>query len=299
MREPDVVRLENLIGSALAFARADGSVRPVLSDRYHVLRHLGTGARGVVVEVWDDKIGRRIAAKVVPPRYAGEITTEARATARVEHPNVIRVLDFDVGDIRTPAGRQPCGHVTMDLVEGETLRTWSAIRTRAEILDAYHAAGLALVAVHEARVVHRDFKPDNVMVGRDGRLKLVDFGFAYTRTEDDERLSFDEANRVAVARSIEQSVAMGTRAYIAPEVLAGKISERSDQYSFAVSLWEALAGKHPLEDEADSDDEVEGRFPDVPYNVWMILTQAMSPHSRRRFASMNALLTAIEAARNG
>lgn len=152
--------------------------RGTVVDRYTVLEPIGRGAMGAVYTAYDPRLDRRIALKLMlaKPGRADDVRVrllrEAQSLARLNHPNVVTVHDADaVGDLV---------FLAMELVEGTNLTNWLKLRqrTREEILEVFLAAGRGLAAAHDAGLVHRDFKPDNVLVGDDGRVRVVDFGIA-------------------------------------------------------------------------------------------------------------------------
>lgn len=159
---------------------SDGA--PSQIGRYHVEGPLGSGGVGVVYAAHDPKLGRRVAVKLLrhdrlghDAEHAGErLREEAQAMARLAHPNVVTV--FDVGE------HDGGVYIAMELVEGRSLRDWLADTARPwrEVLGMYFQAGRGLSAAHDAGLVHRDFKPPNVLVGHDGRARVVDFGLAST-----------------------------------------------------------------------------------------------------------------------
>ncbi|MFO0636004.1 MAG: serine/threonine-protein kinase [Nannocystaceae bacterium] len=165
------------LGRAAAHARLFDRERPVLLGRYVVLRHLGSGGMGDVVAAYDPQLDRKVAVKLLRGRGDADaaaharLLREAQAMARLSHPNVIAV--HDVG---THGGRV---FVAMELVDGVTLRQWTSephgVDATMAVLSAI-ARGVA--AAHGAGVIHRDLKPDNVMVGDDGRVRVMDFGLA-------------------------------------------------------------------------------------------------------------------------
>jgi tetratricopeptide (TPR) repeat protein len=206
-------------GAEEAVAAPDGAF-----ERYLIVGVLGAGAMGVVYAAYDPQLRRRVALKVLRPSAtaagAPDLLREARAMAMLQHPNVIAV--HDVGDA---GGRL---FVAMELVDGMTLREWLARpRSPAEAIAALVQAGRGLVAAHAAGLVHRDFKPDNVLVGHDGRVRVTDFGLAWLGDDHDARRA-------------------GTPAYMAPEQFAGVVDARSDQFSFCVTLFEALYRRRPF-----------------------------------------------------
>jgi serine/threonine protein kinase len=169
---------------------------------------------------------------------------------------------------------------SLELVRGQTLAVWLKERARPwrTILSRLVEAGRGLTAAHAAGIVHRDFKPANVLIGEDGRVKVGDFGLARAR---------DEAGAPAVTllatQLTENSVYAGTPAYMAPERLEGRCDERSDQFSFCVALYEALTDERPCAPPLP-------RHPGLPAYVRRALDVGLAPDPARRFASMDALL---------
>ncbi len=275
--------------------------------RYHLRSLVGTGGLGVVFEAWDPELDRRVAVKILRGRSEaaggpGEsrLRREGQVMARLTHPNVIRVYDVGVEN----------GHafVAMEFVAGGTLADWLIKRPRApgEILAAFAQAGRGLAAAHGAGLVHRDFKPSNVLVGDDGRVLVTDFGLARVVSgEAGETPSGDAAaphRPLAVTRTGQL---VGTPAYMAPEQLVGgPIDARADQYSFCVALWRALFGTAPHEGE--SFDEIAAArtagalssprpaaAAAIPARVREALERGLSPTPDARFASMDELLEVL------
>jgi tetratricopeptide (TPR) repeat protein/tRNA A-37 threonylcarbamoyl transferase component Bud32 len=237
--------------------------------RYLVLEPLGSGGMGEVYLAYDPKLDRRVALKVLrrdrnaTPEAQDRLLREAQALARLSHPNVVAVHDVgtvEIGEIRTPAV-----YVAMEYVEGKTLRDWSAEHDHwRTIARMFHAAGLGLAAAHAVGIVHRDFKPTNVIVGGEGRPRVLDFGLARRLDQlpllaaedfDDslERSSDGGESQIALHRSTvdpsltETGVVLGTPAYMAPEQFRGTdIDARGDQFSFCVALYEGLWGTRPF-----------------------------------------------------
>jgi eukaryotic-like serine/threonine-protein kinase len=232
---------------------------------------------GVVYRAYDPELDRRLALKLIHERErdalgSERLLREAQALAQLSHPNVVAV--YDVGTVGSSV------FMTMELVEGTTLRAWlrETRRSAAEILDVFLAAGDGLAAAHRANIVHRDFKPSNLLIGSDGRVRVADFGLARSAAaraggatqsgfppsaESVEPTTIPELRRAAVAsrsspessktpseRSDDQLTAkgiiLGTPEYMSPEQYDGRaVDALSDQYSYCVCLWEAFHGYRP------------------------------------------------------
>jgi len=274
--------------------------------RYLVLERLGAGGMGVVFAAYDPELDRKVAVKLLHPERAGpgeaRLLREAQALARVQHPNVIAV--HDVG---TLGGRV---FVAMEYVDGETLADHLERRRPSwrEIVDLHLEAGRGLAAAHAAGLVHRDFKPENVLVGRDGRVRVLDFGLARAAGELGAEGAAAETATRATPRWLESQltragVVVGTPAYIAPEQFDGAAADaRSDQFAFAVSLHRALYGALPFRGES-LDDLIAavraGRIEEpsdtagVPRWLRGVLLRALSRNPDARFPDMAALLEAL------
>ncbi|HEU4727225.1 MAG TPA: protein kinase [Kofleriaceae bacterium] len=217
--------------------------------RYLVLSSLGAGGMGVVFAAFDPQLNRRIALKLLRSGLSSKdarsrLRREAQAIAQLSHPNVVSVYDVgttDDGDL----------YIAMEFVEGDTLTTWlkKYPRTWREIIDVFLQAARGLVAAHGVGLLHRDFKPDNVLVGGDGRVRVTDFGLARSVLSPDEvpqtKPEMTALNLVLTATG----TVLGTPRYMPPEQMTGlDLDARSDQFSFCVALYEALYGRHPLRD---------------------------------------------------
>ncbi|MEM9455974.1 MAG: serine/threonine-protein kinase [Myxococcota bacterium] len=298
----------------LELARLRGAVRAGLFQvpassprvgRYELLRCIGQGGMGIVYAARDVELGREVAIKLLRPELSaaddGRLTSEARALARLSHPNVVAV--FDVG---TYEGQR---FIAMEYVVGQDLRRWlDAPRSLRELLRVFVEAGRGLHAAHEVGLVHRDFKPDNVLVGDDGRSRVLDFGLA--RPPD------DAAGGVAHPPALPPGVdplatvltvagqVLGTPAYMAPEQHLGEPADaRSDQFSFAVALYHAVYGVRPFSGQdlqALALSIVRGRVrpasPRYPVPAWLdaLLERALAVDPAGRYPSMRHLLTVVE-----
>jgi serine/threonine protein kinase len=221
------------------------------------------------------------------------------ALAQLSHPNVVTIYDVGSADNQT--------FIAMELAAGGTLGDWldAAPRTPKETFQMFLHAGRGLAAAHEAGLVHRDFKPTNVLVGNDGRPRVGDFGLA--RSSGDFGLSTASPTETAhMLHSITTTgCVMGTPAYMAPEQhRGGLLDERSDQFSFCVALFEGLYGYRPyIGNDLDellqskvSGPQVPLSDTDIPAAVLHVLRQGLDPRPERRFPTMNALLQALESA---
>lgn len=276
--------------------------------RYEVLALLGQGGMGAVYTARDPDLERTVALKLL---HAGmddqRLEREARGLARVSHPNVIAV--YDVGRSQSRL------FVAMEFVEGLTLRKWLHGERRSDdaILGVFLQAGRGLEAAHAAGLVHRDFKPDNVLIGHDGRVRVLDFGLVGGVNAPAEPSIigasppspiYDYDSAPGVARLTENGSVLGTPAYMAPEQYAtGTPDPRSDQFSYCVALWEALFGRRPFESGSILDLMMRlraGPPPEVPRgsNVpgWLerLLRRGLSRKPDERFPSMTELLSRIE-----
>ena len=252
---------------------------------YEITARLGAGGMGEVYRAADPRLGRDVAIKVLREGGHARLLREAQAMAKLSHPNVVVVYDVGLVEDRV--------FVAMELVEGDTLRGWLAARPRRprEILDAYLRAGRGLAAAHAAGLVHRDFKPDNVLVGRDGRVCVADFGLAGAA---------EAAVPAEPADSPRDTGAgAGTPAYMAPEQHAGDpVDARADQFAFAVSLHEALFGEHPFVGETTAaivESMAAGRLRPArgASRARAILERALAPSPADRYPDMPALLAAL------
>ena len=212
--------------------------------RYVLERELGKGGMGVVWRARDPDLGRAVALKLVKHRGSHLATTrlvrEAQAIARLQHPNVVAV--HEVGTV----GDQV--YVAMELVEGTSLRHWLARRRRdlREVLDVFVQAARGLVAAHDAGLVHRDFKPDNVLVGDDGRVRVVDFGLVRLAGGADDA-GGPPPSALALGGLTLAGAVVGTPRYMAPEQLFREpVDERADQFAFCVTLYEAITRQRPF-----------------------------------------------------
>ena len=205
--------------------------------RFRIIEALGAGGMGVVHAAEDTKLDRRVAIKVLrderlrnDPQERARLLREARALAKLSHPNVVQVHEVGEHDGGV--------FIVMELVRGATLREWlaTAPRSLAEIIARFVEAGEGLAAAHRVGVVHRDFKPANVLVGEDGRLRIVDFGLARGVVEAAPDTVPEAASAAASVSAPGVPATMrpaGTPGYMSPEQALGEACDaRSDQFSF-------------------------------------------------------------------
>jgi eukaryotic-like serine/threonine-protein kinase len=267
--------------------------------RYLILDAIGTGGAGYIYSAYDSQLERKVAIKILHAAEGGSsqgrlqgqerLLREAQAMARLNHPNVVAVHDVGVHDERV--------FMAMELVDGGTLRQWLASpelarrpprARRREVLALFIGAGRGLAAAHAAGLVHRDFKPDNVLLRADGRPLVTDFGLVRTDAE----------------RAARSEVVMGTPGYMAPEqYLAEPTDERTDQFSYCVSLYEALYQSRPFARPSLTEAReatLAGVPPDPPRGgdvpAWLrrVIVRGLAVKPDDRWPSMAALLSALE-----
>ncbi|MCR9161696.1 MAG: serine/threonine-protein kinase [Nannocystaceae bacterium] len=254
--------------------------------RYTLIERVGAGAMGVVFSAWDPQLDRRVALKIVHGGgYADNSTdalmTEARALAKLSHPSIVTV--FDVGT------HGEAVFIAMEYLRGTTLKQWREDNPEAswrEVLQRYTQAGSGLSAAHAEGLVHRDFKPANVMVTESGAVKVLDFGLAQA------------------AESPGATQRMGTPRYMAPEQHAGDaLDSRTDQFAFSVALFEALFEQHPFEGETAlelSANVQRGALnlppvqSDVPPKIRVAIATGLSNDPKDRHPSMDAYLATLD-----
>jgi tetratricopeptide (TPR) repeat protein/predicted Ser/Thr protein kinase len=295
--------------------------------RFVLIGLLGRGGMGEVYAAYDPELDRKVAVKILRGRSAdGEarLLREAQAIAKLQHPNVVVV--YDVGSFRDTV------FIAMEFVDGHTLGHWMNAERRSwrETLRIFQAAGRGLEAAHELGMVHRDFKPENVMLTKDGQVRVMDFGLARQVGEEGEAaeapapappaadpdatmpleggakpVSLQSSAGYLSLKLTQTGVQVGTPAYMAPEQFAAKRSDaRTDQFSFCVALYEALYGQRPFGGDsvlALMTNVLEGAVRPAPEKArvpsWIrrVLLRGLSTDPDARYPSMKALLAALEA----
>jgi tetratricopeptide (TPR) repeat protein len=285
-----------------------------------VTRKLGAGTMGIVYAAYDPDLSRKVAIKILRnlPGAGNEgrvrIFREAQAMARLSHPNIVAV--FDVGTAFEQV------FIAMEFVERGSLTDWlKEPHSLTELLAMFHQAGTGLLAAHKAGLVHRDFKPDNVLIDHDGRARVADFGLARELSESElaklggahvepsvPSLPPDERTSLGSSQALKLNVTqagslMGTPRYMAPEQFRGRaVDQRTDVFSFCVALYEALYGQQPFLGEGIGDlafNVTQGKIQpppagkSVPSDIHRALLRGMAVDPDARFQSMEPLLEAI------
>ena len=295
----------------------DDLERGTLVSRYVVLAKLGAGGMGVVFAAYDPELDRKVALKLLHPHLAAvadpfashearsRLLREAQALARLNHPHIVAI--HDVGE------HDGTVWLAMEYVEGETLTAWSRQpRTWREALDIMTRAARGLEAAHAAGLVHRDIKPDNIMVGADGRVRVMDLGLARAldnadapvrRAAPDLSLVTTRDLMILSAQVTRAGDVMGTPAYMSPEQFSGlPVDARADVFSFCATLWEALTGQRPFAGNSMAELAASvragalqpaPRHRRVPGWLRRVCLQGLAVAPARRFPSMTALLAAL------
>ncbi len=284
---------------ARAAAKIDLPPAPKQVGRYLILDELGHGAMGRVFRAYDPNLDRTVALKLLRDRTdasaIARILREAMAMAQLSHPNVVQVFDAKHDENHT--------YLTEQLVEGEPLSHWlrASKRTWAEVLTKFVEAGKGLHAAHRVGLVHRDFKPSNVLVGTDGRVLVTDFGIVLGQADS----GFESLDGVPpeLRSSTEtgdfeeplthDNMVVGTPSYMPPEQHGGAVEvvHRSDKYAFCVALYEGLSGRRPFTGETLEEllraklSERPTLPSDVPGWINKLVQQGLDPSPEKRFAS--------------
>ncbi len=295
-------------GRPSAMPSAPVSRGTIIGEVYAVQRRLGAGGMGVVYQALHVKLERPVALKLhlAGDADAARLEREARAMARLSHPNVITV--HDVGTWCGPDGEDHV-FIAMELCDAGNMRDFIAKRPPwRQALAICRQAGEGLAAAHAAGLVHRDFKPDNVLMSSDGRVRVADFGLARalgTPSGSTHTPVTPEQLAVPSDQLTRTGAVVGTPAYMAPEQFGGTVVDaRADQFAFAVVVYEALWGKRPYGGRSAGEllyQITQGRPQppppsDIPTAVWDALRRGLLPDPARRYPTMQALLAALDRA---
>ena len=288
---------ESGAGRAVEQLFDEGAIVPTL-ERYVVLERLGRGGMGDVFRAYDPKLRREVAVKMLRHRPDAEASArmvrEAQAMAKLRHPNVVAVFDVE-------AEHDP-PFITMELVEGVTLRAWldSENRPLPTVIDAIHEAGRGLAAAHGAGLVHRDFKPDNVLVDRDGRPRVLDFGLA--RGHGDPSVPTPASmTDASLPELTAEGTVLGTPAYMAPEQHRGEPPDhRCDQFALCAVLYEAVTRERAFGARTAAELYMAKRqganLERLPAELRAVVRRGLSFDVIDRFPSMDALLRELRSA---
>ena len=269
-----------------------------------VEKRLGAGAMGLVYLARDPSLGRPVALKLLASPHADgrqRLLREAQAAAQLSHPNVVAVHQAGMWEEQV--------FLVMEYVDGGTLREWlaAAPRTPQQVLDAFTQAGRGLAAAHALGLVHRDFKPDNVLIGQDGRVRVSDFGLVGV-SGDASEISMSGSGASSLEMELTRTGALlGTPAYMAPEQFEGaRVDARADQFALCVALFEGLYGQRPFGGDTPANllyaithgEIAVPAEPRVPEATHRAIVRGLSSNPLARHASVDALLTALEPPRH-
>ena len=268
--------------AANEMASAQAALKPgILLGPYEILGLLGTGGMGEVYSALDTRLGRKVAIKISQERFSGRFEREARVISALNHPNICTLLD--VGP----------NYLVTELVDGQTLHDWTKCTPSVQrILEIARQVLQALRAAHLAGVVHRDLKPQNIMVRFDGYVKVLDFGLA-------KRMPGVTASNAVIDESLSGQI-LGTVAYMSPEQILGKeIDQRSDLFALGTVLCEMMTGQHPWR-RTSSVDTLHAILHDDPSSIEIIspkiapiLQRLLCKNPADRFPSAEAVLEAL------
>ena len=285
--------------------------------RFVVVDFLGAGGMGEVYGAYDPNLERKVAIKFLRPELLGRgdqttaaerMRREARLVAKLSHPNVVTVFEIDVFEDRL--------FIAMEYVDGRSVAEWLKAEPRAvrDVVRVFLEAGAGLAAAHAAGVIHRDFKPHNVMITKAGEVRVMDFGLAHLDTDADAPAGHPSPPLAIVSSSPDSSAErderltrtgtlVGTPAYMAPEQFLGtKAGARTDQYSFCVALHEALVGRRPSGPVGSRGNtaklealEAGPTARSVPRWIRRALRRGLAVDPAQRYASMDDLLADLRA----
>ncbi|HLT36555.1 MAG TPA: serine/threonine-protein kinase, partial [Enhygromyxa sp.] len=295
-------RLFDAIGAQLILHRGFADAAPRIGDEYEIVEIIGAGGFGLICRATQLALRRPVALKLFPlgddDDGVREALREARSLARLEHPAIVSV--HAAGESELIAGeRLACAFVEMQLIDGLDLRDWlaAAERDASEVLALLCTAGRALAHAHGAGIVHRDLKPENLMIDRSDRVKVIDFGLALVAEAGDATLAGWRSRSDAIGiRASNTGVIRGTPGYMAPEASVGQPRAASDQFALAMVIREALTGRHPFASDGQASGPAPRGGPELFVKIKPVVDRAMASMPDDRFASVDALCDALEAA---
>ena len=264
----------------------------IIGDRYEILEKIGTGGMSDVYKAKDHKLNRMVAVKVLKQEFSenanfvSKFRIEAQAAAGLMHPNIVNV--YDVGE------ENGIYYIVMELVEGITLKKYIEKKARLSVKEAISIAiqvSMGIEAAHNNHIIHRDIKPQNIIISKDGKVKVTDFGIA----------------KVASSSTINSSAAMGSVHYISPEQARGGYSdEKSDIYSFGITLFEMVTGTVPFDGDSTVSvavQHIQDDIPapstivdDIPVCMDKIILKCAQKKTERRYQNVSELLTDLKKA---
>lgn len=262
---------------------------PRTIDRYKLEAQLGAGGMGVVWRAWDPALERPLAIKLLHPELHDtegreRAIREARALARLQHPNVVAI--YDVGEYEGDV------FIATELVDGQSMDKWQRGKSPREIVAAYAQAARGLAAAHAIGLVHRDVKPSNILVSRDGRVRVGDFGLATNAAHSSVARAPAAGSGPSTPLPVitEHGQVLGTPAYMAPEQHeSAAVDARADQYSLCLALAETLLGTRP-----DFDPTAASLAKsDVPA-PWAAIARGLRANPSERFPHIEDLVAALE-----
>ena len=261
----------------------------VIGERYEIIEHIGSGGMSYVYKAKDHKLNRYVAVKVLKSEFSenkgfvSKFRVEAQAAAGLAHPNIVNV--YDVGE------DNGLHYIVMELVEGITLKEYIEKKARLSVKEAISIAiqvSMGIEAAHNNHIIHRDIKPQNIIISREGKVKVTDFGIA----------------RAATSNTITSNV-MGSVHYTSPEQARGGYSdEKSDIYSLGVTMFEMLTGRVPFNGETtvsiaikhiqDEMPSPRDFVPEIPVSVEQIIFKCTQKSPDRRYENMGQLITDLK-----
>jgi serine/threonine-protein kinase len=267
---------------------------------YEVVAALGAGAMGEVYRARDTKLNRTVALKVLPARFAldpdrlARFTREAQLLAALNHPNIAAIYGLEESHASTGSGHAAVQALVLELIEGPTLEERIGSLSVAEALTIARQIADALDAAHEKGIIHRNLKPANIKITRDGVVKVLDFGLA--KVWDGAPQADISASPTLTARDLGSRTVLGTPAYMSPEQARGQsLDRRTDIWSFGCVLYEMLTGRVPFAGDTVSDTiaAILERSPDLtmvpaaaPPSIRRLLRRCFEKDRTRRLADI-------------